>query len=615
MNEKSGWQNKVVYGVAAVLCLVFFLFSFQQDRPYLQQDVDTMPRKIEFKGSYQIDGQASADLKAGQIQAEDPGEEVILRGHFNQTIEEDTMLYFRIYHIGVRMYLNGAEVFSYGQRGGQSEIYHALGDLWDGFKVEKRISPDDTVEFHLTDPVEAGRYRTVTEYNFFLDNIYAGSWGQMIRAVLIDNWPHLLLSVFLITNGTALWIMAMALKYTKADVDQIVFNGAYLFVVMGLWMLTSGRILSLITSYNGVIMSVEYVLLFLMGALIFRYIGTIIESRARLFIRFLEYSSVLLLVLYMFLQAFGIMDGFEFQVKAIIPMMIMLVSAIVCLVNEHFRYRRAGVSYMAVSVIILVVFYLIGVSEFLLRMPQRDTWYDIGIFIFTLMQLVFIIHYLRRKLLEAKQAETVKVELAETKMRMMISQIRPHFIFNTLNAISALCLEDPLAADEAIVKFSKYLRANIAVLEGPRYISFEEELGHIKNYVAIEQMRFRGKINVDYDIGFSGFSVPLLSIQPIVENAIKHGISRQKNGGTVTVQSRREADCAVVTVEDDGVGFDPRTFNEKKESVGMRNIDARLRISSKAVVKVESEPGKGTRVTVQIPIENTGWSAAQEDKK
>ncbi|WP_195270261.1 histidine kinase [Eubacterium sp. 1001713B170207_170306_E7] len=601
MNRNINFYNKIIYGILAALCSVFLLVSVLQYQPYAVNAIEIRPQKIEFEGVYQTEGQAG-QIKDGQIDAEHIGNEVTLRGHFKQKIEADTILFFRIYHIRVKMLQNGTEVYSHGKEGKYPEVYDALGDLWDDYALRQSISPEDTIELKLTHPAGLEKYRAAEDYNYFLDNIYSGSLGQMIRAVITDNWPHLLLSFFLIANGIALWIGAMILKCTKVNVKQIIFNGAYLFVVMGLWMLVGGRYLSVLTAYNGVILSADCILLFLMSALIFRYMGTMIESRLKLVIRLLEYTALLILVLYMFFQIAGIMDGYTFQIKIFLFLFMMVLTAFICLLIECMRYKRLSLMYMLSSGAILALYFLIGISEFLLAMQQNDKWCDIGIGIFALMQMLFIVSYIRQKFKEAEQTEAVRLELSEAKVQMMISQIRPHFVFNTLNAISALCLEDPQKADEAIVTFSKYLRANIAVLEKQKRICFEKEVELIKNYVSIEQMRFQGKISIKYALEFTDFQVPMLSIQPIVENAIKHGLSKKREGGEVTLKSKRENGFAVITIKDDGVGYDVNKTGQKQGSVGLRNIEARLHISSKARVTVESAPGAGTCVTVWIPI-------------
>lgn len=196
----------------------------------------------------------------------------------------------------------------------------------------------------------------------------------------------------------------------------------------------------------------------------------------------------------------------------------------------------------------------------------------------------------------------LKNELVEKRIQLMISQIRPHFIYNTLNSIQALISVDPKKSEEMLDDFSHYLRAHIDVIEGDEVILFSEEINNIKTYVNIEQVRFP-RLKVEYLIEEDLFMVPALSIQPIVENAVKHGVSKRNRGGTVTIASRCRDNKYVVVVSDDGAGFDSGGGSDH-HSVGMENVKSRLVAICHADMTVESRIGAGTTVTIEIPKED-----------
>ncbi len=132
-----------------------------------------------------------------------------------------------------------------------------------------------------------------------------------------------------------------------------------------------------------------------------------------------------------------------------------------------------------------------------------------------------------------------------------------------------------------------------------RLISFEDELKHIESYAALEKLRFNERVNVVYDIETKNFFVPPLSIQPIVENAIKHGILKKIEGGTVTLKTRESSDAYVVEVVDDGVGFRMEDVNfDENKHFGINNIKYRIEKTGGGEMTIWSEPGKGTRVKV-----------------
>ena len=188
----------------------------------------------------------------------------------------------------------------------------------------------------------------------------------------------------------------------------------------------------------------------------------------------------------------------------------------------------------------------------------------------------------------------------DAHIKIMLSQIKPHFVYNSLSSISTLITINPDKAQAALDDFTEYLRHNLSSLTETRLIPFEDELKHIKTYVSLEKMRFNDRITVNYDIKAVDFRVPPLSIQPIVENAIKHGILKRIEGGTITVKTIETAHNYVVEVIDDGVGFDMQEVNfEDNTHVGINNVKFRIK-NCGGEVAVKSEVGKGTFVTVNF---------------
>lgn len=193
------------------------------------------------------------------------------------------------------------------------------------------------------------------------------------------------------------------------------------------------------------------------------------------------------------------------------------------------------------------------------------------------------------------------------EVAFMQAQIKPHFLFNTLNTISSFCDTAPEHARQLIDELSNYLRQSFDFKSLQIYVPLERELMLIKSYVAIEKARFGDSLNVVFDIGRAiKVEIPPLSLQPLVENAIRHGIRKKGGSGTVTIAARNTADGVLVSVEDNGSGISPDKLGailetDKAEGVGLRNIDSRLRALLGKGLTIESEVGKGTKVTFLIP--------------
>jgi LytS/YehU family sensor histidine kinase len=203
--------------------------------------------------------------------------------------------------------------------------------------------------------------------------------------------------------------------------------------------------------------------------------------------------------------------------------------------------------------------------------------------------------------MEAEQ-KRIRAQLQESRIAIMISQIQPHFIYNTLGTIQYLCRENPEQAAKLVQNFSVYLRGNFSELDNTAPIPFSKELEHVHCYTEIEQVRFPD-MTVNYDIQTEEFLLPALSVQPLVENAIKHGLMGREEGGTVTVTAYETAADYYVKVADDGIGFDDTALQDEKKHIGIRNVRERLQVMCSGTLTVESEKGKGTVALIRIPKE------------
>ena len=210
---------------------------------------------------------------------------------------------------------------------------------------------------------------------------------------------------------------------------------------------------------------------------------------------------------------------------------------------------------------------------------------------------------LQRSRLEAEK-NMVEAQLKESRISIMLSQIQPHFIYNTLGTIERMCLKDPQRAFDLVRNFSLYLRGNFSELDSVTPIRFAEELKHIEYYVNIEKVRFPD-MNIEYEIEATEFVLPALSVQPLVENAIKHGLMRLETGGTVVISSYETPKHFCVEVTDDGAGFDTAAPIDEKKHVGLRNIRGRLKAMVNGDLVLESKPGTGTKAVIMLPKEVT----------
>lgn len=208
-----------------------------------------------------------------------------------------------------------------------------------------------------------------------------------------------------------------------------------------------------------------------------------------------------------------------------------------------------------------------------------------------------------RELLE-QEAEIAKqnVEMTEMKVNLMMSQIQPHFLYNTLSTIAYLCRKDPKEAEKTVSEFSDYLRANLRSINALHPILFEAELNHVENYLKIQQRRFPRQMNVEYDIKAVNFRIPALTLQSIVENSVRHGVEASFDMTTIRISSYETEYSFIVSIQDNGPGFDiTKTPDDGRSHIGIASVKSRLETMVGGSLQIESEPGKGTCVTITIP--------------
>jgi two-component system LytT family sensor kinase len=201
------------------------------------------------------------------------------------------------------------------------------------------------------------------------------------------------------------------------------------------------------------------------------------------------------------------------------------------------------------------------------------------------------------------RASTLQAQLARTQLQMLQMQLRPHFLFNTLNAISTLLYRDPDAADSMISRLSELLRASLAAKD-IQEVRLRAELEYLDRYLEIEQVRFGDRLEIVRDVGEDTLDtyLPNLILQPLIENAIKHGLGGRSGGGRITIRARRDRTQLILEVEDDGVGL-PEREALPPFGVGLSNTRARLEqlYGANGTMDLLNREGEGLTVRLTIP--------------
>lgn len=284
----------------------------------------------------------------------------------------------------------------------------------------------------------------------------------------------------------------------------------------------------------------------------------------------------------------NLMDGPYYWIAWLIDPMILLIEILVVV---HYRKNLSRL-----GTIVMLNFGLVS----LLTTGLQSIWYPVPeLLACTLaLLLMFMLFYweMAKNLLENER------ELMQSQMSLAISQIQPHFLYNTLSTIAELCRKDSAMAEEVTNRFALYLRGNLEHMGDSFPVEFSKELKHVQTYLWIEKIRFQEELQVVYDIQTEDFIIPALTVQPLVENAVKHGMMGSENVCTITIRTKCVERGYQVIIEDDGCGFDPEQVkNDGRKHIGIESVRNRLRFMVGGILTVRSVIGKGTTVIIEIP--------------
>ncbi len=225
--------------------------------------------------------------------------------------------------------------------------------------------------------------------------------------------------------------------------------------------------------------------------------------------------------------------------------------------------------------------------------------------LFTLLftGLAYAVHFYREAVDRAQAAEQARTELARAELRALRAQIQPHFLFNTLNTIAALIAENPRAAEDTVTRLAEVFRYVLAT-SGQEQAALGAELRFVRDVLAIERLRFGDRLAVVEEVedGLDDLPVPSLLLQPIVENAVRHGVSARPGGGTRRLAARRAGPLLHLEVEDDGPGLDGAAPATAGAGFGLRSVRERLEtLGPPHALEIRSSPGGGTLVRITLP--------------
>ncbi|MBO4385071.1 MAG: histidine kinase [Clostridia bacterium] len=273
---------------------------------------------------------------------------------------------------------------------------------------------------------------------------------------------------------------------------------------------------------------------------------------------------------------------------------ICFICTLLILVNDLvivFKYRRR---FTRKEFAVFMIYFTVPAAAMILQALQYGVNFTIfSTIIAGLAMYLFIVRD------QTERYENEQRENAKQRASIMVLEMRPHFICNTMMSIYYLCDQDPKKAQQVTLDFTEYLRRNFTAITKEGTIPFAEELEHTRAYLAVEKARFEDQLFVEFDTPCTLFRIPPLTLQPIVENAVKHGLSPELWPLRISVATRETDGGSEVIVEDNGPGFAPSDDDEPH--IALANIRERLNMMGGRML-IEQRAEGGTRVTVRVPV-------------
>ena len=608
-SNKDNLKNRIFIGICISLLAIVLCTFVYTGRNYGNQAMNAMYLSAEFQGEYKVaDGDWQSYVKGQHIPANKG--DVTLKGHFQLFVpttgevvgiaDEGVVLAFYFNHIGGEISEDGKTFRPFDAE------YDLIGeDLCGKMYIGYECKGAEEITIRLKNPHKFGNPGAIDDFlnnlstyggtDFERDTLNRGSADRILGIAFI-------LFAFMIL-GTAIFSMLIHIKGSKNLwlAGFGIFSAGIYFLFKAHGVMFFSEIIKFNTR-----MVIGSMMLYMLCVTAF--IAGMFEDKFRKLS-----NSLTILALFSNLVILLSPSVFDIKFYDTLPVWVS-VQSVICIVMTGLlaiRFVKGDkkekmLSAFAMLPMISFIIDAVGTAFGLATGTIVSEIVFILIFVASVIVLLKVVPQNLNAAIRARELEAekliLKAELTESRIATMISQIQPHFIYNTLGTIEQLCITEPKEASKLVRNFSLYLRGNFSELDNAKPIRFSQEMNHVKHYTDIEQVRFPD-MTIQYDLRSVEFLLPALSVQPLVENAIKHGLMGLEEGGIVTISAYETDDSYMVEVTDDGVGFDMSVGYDETKHVGIKNIRGRIEAMCGGTLTIESEIGKGTKATIRIPKE------------
>jgi len=557
--------------------------------PTLNKKIDN-EKVITLRQFYNLDGKIiilpdNIDIPANQS--------LNLKSILPNDVKDNDYICIWTNHQNLIVFADGIEIHNY-QMNERSFFGRLDGSFWHFVPLASHMSGEELM-LNFSSRLSFGGGQ--------IQEVNLGSKSAIILNIVKNNILSFVLSSIILFLGVFIIFLYFLFRHNLQYNTSLLYLGTFTAII-GLWLLCEAQLLQIFVENFYFVTILSCMCVLLMPVLFFKYFSKIVYHKVNLF-DIASYMFVAASILIIILQLISIAEMAETLLYYDILIAFFLFICFIVKLRKYLREKTKPMLILLIADCSLLICAFIEVMVFAGTVKHifLGSFLRLGILFYVLTHGIVYMYDIINK---AQEAQNLKHELFQNRMLIAVSQMKPHFLFNALNAIGGLCLTNPQEAEQAISDFANYLRANIKMFDTPNNIQFTDEIKHIKNYVAIEQMRFGDKINVEYDIQFTDFQIPPLSVQPLIENAIKHGIGKKTESGTVTLRAYKECGNIIIKIEDDGIGFNVDEMSKNENSIGLKYVQKRLDNLGNAAFHIESTVGVGSKISITIPEGENG---------
>ncbi len=530
---------------------------------------------------------------ADEFQEVEVGETLVLT-NIIPYLSNDKVLVFYSKDLEVKIYVGEEEIYNFEMQE-EFEFLQTPGHMWNEVIIPASYA-GETLRIELTSQFDERFMSTVTKL-YLVD-------GEITQTIILKEDGFRLLMCIVIFGITILCYLNMII-WKRREIKKYFYGLGTLYLSVTLWLFGMTGIFTYIWNQPIVNLLICNLMVPLLPVTVYEFYKIIYNKQNRIF----QVTGIV--VWSNFFIQYILQFGFGISILTMLPLSyavyaIGAVVVLLLLIHYTYQFRKSGRKIQEVDFALMSTWIIFAATIIeiiiLLVFPERTDLIGragiIGIILYMMINMIALSYF------EAKiDIEKLRIEEEYNQLQnvTLVHQIKAHFFYNTLNNISALCKTDAAKADRAIVSFSQYMHSYMYLINEKKNIPITQEIDLIKTSLEIEQIRFPDTFDFNIELEYADFKIPPLSIQPLIENALYHGIRRSTKHGELSITTKKAYGNAEIIISDNGVGFDVSIL-EKSASIGLQNLKKRIEIMANGSVEIESIIDEGTKITIKVPL-------------